>query len=333
MSEQIRRISPWWGLGLVLFGAGLVLCGYLFEGTWEDVAIQVGAAAGVGGVVLLFKPRLMRQVKQVATEAAAEHTEPLERRVSNLENINKIQATEIRRQRSETERIATSIGEAITFANVEALLMHAYHQGFFDERVLVKTNTELGKPLLEISPFSVNREDQFESPVHQVFFRVFGQVSSLRNHVQLGPIEQGIAVWNDGEDLQRVIGRIIGIYKRSRLPEEELDPRLVFSHLIDSFRLMSGSLLDPRPEARRPTGKLVFYINDEWALTDIGLESTKSEITFTPKRNQYVEWVAIDLADTLCPPDCHDDQWNEARAYMDSMKTIITDIADRSGWP
>ena len=41
--------------------------------------------------------------------------------------------------------------------------MHAYHQGFFDERVLVKTNTELGKPLLEISSFSVNREDQLVS--------------------------------------------------------------------------------------------------------------------------------------------------------------------------
>ena len=77
---------------LILFGAGLVLCGFLWEGTWEDVAIEVGAAAGVGGIVLLFKPQPMRQVKQVATQAAADHTEPLTRRVANLENINEIQA-------------------------------------------------------------------------------------------------------------------------------------------------------------------------------------------------------------------------------------------------
>ena len=51
----------------------------------------------------------------------------------------------------------------------------------------------------------------------------------------------------------------------------------MFAHLIDSFRLMSGTLLDSKSDTRRPTGKLVFYINDEWALTDIGLESTKSD--------------------------------------------------------
>ena len=331
MNEQVQRTSPWWGLVLILLGAGLALGGYLFEGTWEDVAIEVGAAAGVGGIVLLFKPRLMRQVKQVATQAAADHTEPLTRRVSNLENINDIQATEIKRQQSETERLITAIEEEVTFANIEAMLMHAYHQGFFDERVLVKTNTELGKPLLEISPFSVNREDQLVAPMHQVFFRVFSQVLSLHNHVQFGPIDQGIAVWNDGEDVQQIIGKIIGIYKRSRLPEDELDSNLVFSHLIDSFGLMSSTLQDVKPETRRPTGKLVFYINEEWALTDIGLESTRSENIFIPKRNQYGEWVAIDIADTLCPPDCDNDQWHEASVYMENMKTIITDIAIRSG--
>ena len=331
MNEQVQRTSPWWGLGLILFGAGLVLGGYLFEGTWEDVAIEVGAAAGVGGIVLLFKPRLMRQVKQVATQAAADHTEPLTRRVSNLENINDIQATEIKRQQSETERLITATEEEVTFANIEAMLMHAYHQGFFDERVLVKTNTELGKPLLEISPFSVNREDQLVAPMHQIFFRVFSQVSSLHNHVQLGPIDQGIVVWNDGEEVQQIIGKIIGIYTRTRLPEDELDSNLVFSNLIDSFRLMSGTLRDTESETRRPTGKLVFYINEEWALTDIGLESTRSQNIFTPKRNEYGERVEIDIADTPRPPDCDDDQWNEAKAYMDNMKTIVTGVATRSG--
>ena len=331
MNTSAPRVSPWVAVALILFGAGLVLCGFLWEGTWEDVAIEVGAAVGVGGVVLLAKPRLMRQVKQVATQAAADHTEPLTRRVSNLENINEIQANEIKRQRSETERIVTSIEEEVTFANVEALLMHAYQQGFFEERILVKTNTELGKPLLELSPFSVSREDQLLSTGPQVYFRVFSQVSSYNNRVQLGPIDGGTAIWRDTEDSQHIIGRIIGIYKRSRLPEGELDLNLVLSHLIESFRLMTGMLQDTKPGIRRPEGKLVMLINREWALTDLGLECIVSDKTFTPGRNKFGEWVAIDISDTPCPPDCDDALWDEAKAYMESMNAIVTDLVGRGG--
>ena len=71
LSRQPDGTSPWWGIAILLVGVVLALLGYLWEGTWEDVFIEVGAAAGVGGIVLLFKPRLMRQVKEQAAEAGA----------------------------------------------------------------------------------------------------------------------------------------------------------------------------------------------------------------------------------------------------------------------
>ena len=328
LSRQPDETSPWWSIVLVALGAGLIGGGLWLGGTWADVAIEVGAAAGVGGIVLWFKPRLMRQVDQVATQAAAAVTDKFTEQFVKLENIGELQANEVERQRSETKRIVTSIEEAVTFANVEAMLMHAYHQGFFRERLMVKTNTERGKPLLEISPFSVNREDQLMPMGPQVHFRVLSYVSSYNNRVELGPIDDGTTIWQDGEDLQQIVGRIIGIYKRSRLPENELDFNLVFSHMIESFHLMTGTLQDPRQSTRTPRGKLALLINQEWALTDIGLEGITSDNIFTPGRKDG-RWVAIDVSETPCPPDCDNDLWNEAKAYMDSMKVIITGIATR----
>ena len=100
LSRQPDGTSPWWGIAVLLGGVALVLLGWLWEGTWEDVFIEVGAAAGVGGIVLLFKPRLMRQVDQVATEAAAttaetitaSATDDIEERLVRLESVSDIQA-------------------------------------------------------------------------------------------------------------------------------------------------------------------------------------------------------------------------------------------------
>ena len=98
LSRQPDGTSPWWGIGILLAGIVLALLGYLWEGTWEDVFIEVGAAAGVGGIVLLFKPRLMRQVDERAAEAgataaediASTRTEAIEKRLVKLESIRDI---------------------------------------------------------------------------------------------------------------------------------------------------------------------------------------------------------------------------------------------------
>ena len=98
LSRQPGGTSLCVGIAILVVGVVLVLLGWLWEGTWEDVFIEVGAAAGVGGIVLLFKPRLMRQVDEratdVATKAAAttaeeiatSRTEGFERRLVKLES-------------------------------------------------------------------------------------------------------------------------------------------------------------------------------------------------------------------------------------------------------
>ena len=112
------------GIAVLLVGIVLVLLGYLWEGTWEDVFIEVGAAAAVGGIVLLYKQRFWRQVDERATKAGAAaaeditstRTEAIEQRLVKLESISDIQARERDRLEQETKRIIATVGDDASFA-------------------------------------------------------------------------------------------------------------------------------------------------------------------------------------------------------------------------
>ena len=140
----------------------LALLGYLWEGTWEDVFIEVGAAAGVGGIVLLFKPRLMRQVDERATEAATttaeavttSKTEALEERLVRLESISDIQADEQHRQQEDAQQVISAVHEAASFATINSLLNEAATLGLFKNGILVKTSTDPAQPLVHVSRYS-----------------------------------------------------------------------------------------------------------------------------------------------------------------------------------
>ena len=327
MSADRHETSPWWGIALIVLGGALIAGGLLLGGTWADVAIEVGAAAGVGGIVLLFKNRFMRQVDVVATQAAEAHTKMLTERITQIENIGNIQANEIERQRSEIDQIRASAEENVTFSNIRALLLQAYNHGFFADSVLLKTSTEIGRPLLEISPFGFSREDQLVTSRPLVFFRIFAQVApGFGNQVQYGAIDDSTAVWHEDEDVQAIIGRILGAYRRSRLPQSELDSRLSFRHLLDSFQLMSGAMSEQEKETNTPTGKLVFLINGEWVLTDIGLQRVRTPETYTADRNSYGEWVGIDIEDLPCPAGHDPASWNEAKQYITMLELVVTNL-------
>lgn len=159
LSRQPDETSPWWSAALVALGAGLIAGGLSLGGTWADVAIEVGAAAGVGVVVLWFKPRLMRQVDQVATQAATAVTDKFAKQFVKLENIGEVQASELRRRQSEAEDIISAIEKGISFDSANALLNHSYDQGLFESHVLVKTSTDHGRPLLEVTNFTIRAEE------------------------------------------------------------------------------------------------------------------------------------------------------------------------------
>lgn len=327
LREQKQKTSPWWGVALVVIGTLSVLSGLLWEGTWEDVAIEVGAAAGVGGVVLLFKPLIMRQVGQVAIQAATATTkELLKTRPVPLDDISDIQAVELNRRQSRSEEVIAAFETSVTFLSLMDLLIQAYEQGYFTRRTIVKTSTRIGQPLLEISigDSAIGGPSLTQHPT--ISFKTLSLVMRSAR-AEFIPIASSTISWYDHEDVHTLIGKIASAFNIHGLDQDKLSFQLSLNQLASSYSTMQSARQAPEGSNKRLEGKMIFLINKEWALTEAGLEGTQSDNLFIPGRNQYGEWVGIDVSDTTCPSDCDPNLWEETKTYMAMLLSVITDRA------
>jgi hypothetical protein len=82
--------------------------------------------------------------------------------------------------------------------------------------------------------------------------------------------------WNQGEDVRLVIDRLDQKIESANLtPSMVWEPTVMFTNLRESLALANRSLRGQLP--RRLRGPLLERLNDEWALTDEGLESLTSD--------------------------------------------------------
>ena len=325
LSRQPDGTSPWWGIGILLVGVVLALLGYLWEGTWEDVFIEVGAAAGVGGIVLLFKPRLMRQVGERAAETATttaeaittSRTEALEERLVRLESISDIQAGEQDRQQEEANRLITAISETPSYDSVYELLTEADEQRLFLDGVFVRTNEGTGTPLLKLRLFIVDSQDRRHEMVRLVSLLFY----SLRDG-GYKEVHQGRVLWASDEEFGELVQKILRLHVQLNMPTEGLDLEESFQHLQRSYQLMIDARLSPPTSHQRLQGRLIFLINDEWALTSAGLEATQSDHIYASSldiqpgiSNRRIGYKIAVEHDSPCPDDCQSDLWREAKFY------------------
>ena len=316
MSDQHSKASRWLGIALLLLGIGFIAGGIPIGDPTTAIAIEVGAAAAVGGIVILFEPPLRRRLNRTIKEAVAEGTAALEERMTRREDIGEIQASAIERQQSDAAEVMASLDDPITFANVAELLYVAYTEGLFTEEVFVKTSAERGQPLLEVEMPDANR---IAFSIH-----VPTEDSAYRG-VQFELMPEGTTVWNDGEGLDIIVGQIVSAYKILTLPHDRLSLEMSFAQLKHGYRVMYASRQEPADSVLRLNGRLRFLINGEWVLTDIGLESTVSDTVFNYQKGLLGTREGIDIGDTPCPPGCDPVLWEEAQYYMQTMHWITSD--------
>ena len=315
MSDQHGKVSRWLGIALLVLGIGFIAGGIPIGDPTTAIAIEVGAAAAVGGIVILFEPPLRRRLNRTIKEAVAEGTAELEERMARREDIGEIQASAIERQQSDAEAVIASLDAPITFANVAELLYVAYSEGLFTEEVFVKTSAERGQPLLEI-----------EMPdAQKIGFSIHSPADTEFWGTQFEFMSEGTTVWREGEGLEVIVGRIVSAYKILTLPHHLLSLEMAFAQLKDSYRIMYASRQEPADSANKLNGRLTFLVNDEWALTDIGLESTVSDTVFKYRRGWLDRREGIAIGDAPCPPGCDSGLWEEAQSYIQRMHWITTD--------
>ena len=318
-TRQPDGTSPWWGIAILLVGIALVLLGWFWEGTWEDVFIEVGAAAGVGGIVLLFKPRLMRQVGQVATDTAtttataitSSATEALEERLVQLERVGEIQATEMKRKQAKAAHVVSTVGADASHANIQELLNDAYDRELFLHNVVLKTGEDTGQPLLRVT------QDVLDDPPHTesiILFDILVLTDVSPTYKVYRQAKVDAVHWGAEHDTSTLVGELIDNFMRANVPYDELSVERSLRHLQESYSLMVRARDEPKGSSRRLNGKLVFLINDEWVLTSSGLEATQSDILFRWNRDDVFGY-SLPIGKAPCPTDCSEHLWMEAKLY------------------
>ena len=322
LTRQPDGTSPLVGIAILLVGVVLILFGWLWEGTWEDVFIEVGAAAGVGGIVLLFKPRLMRQVDERATEAATttaeavttSRTEALEERLVRLESISDIQADEQHRQQENAQQVVSAVHEAASFDTINRLLEEAAKLGLFKNGILVKTSTDPRQPLVHVSRYSYV-ERPGEARQTTIYFTVI-PLTVVQTRQWFDGSAGAAVAWNETDSTQDMIRKIIQAYVRLNLPSDKLSIESIFIQLRDSYRLMIAARGEPAGSRRRLNGRLIMRLNEEWVMTDAGLERTEHdrhyEWDYHHKRDCF--YLAFTIG-TPCPANCDESLWEEAWFY------------------
>ena len=329
LSRQPDGPSLWWGIAILLAGIVLVFLGWFWEGTWEDVFIEVGAAAGVGGIVLLFKPRLMRQVDERATEAAtttaediaSAKTEAIEKRLIKLESISDIQDTERGRFEQETTGISATVGDDASFASVNGLLDHASKLRLFAETFLVKFSTEPGQPLFDTSQRTYKTKTKTET-IQAICFGIVALTHSDFESEHYSQLNHTVH-WTSDSDVEEFIGRVYSGLTRANAPLDKFSLETLILNLQESHRFMMAARKAPLGSGKRLSGKLMLLINDEWVVTDAGLEATQLGRLYrwceNPPHGNYI----IDLYDATCPPNCQQALWEEAGYYASRLRKRV----------
>ena len=316
-SRQFDGASARVWIVLLALGTALVLLGLFWEGTWEDVSIEIGAAAVVGGVVVFFKPRLMKQVRTQAKEEATTiasalvmtATEELTSRVVRLENVGDVQANVQANLQENAEQAISAVVEEVSQQNIERQLIIASEQGLFSDRILVKTNRDPGFPLIEV------QRDELDVPGSDIRLTIWDLIESEDYGEYFDEKIDGDITWQPSDDPSDIVQKIVLKYKQLSMSEHDLMTDLLFDQLQKSYCLMVEAQKEPRDSHKRIRGKLTFLINDEWVLTDHGLEGTNSSHIFQ-WGGQYNQETHILLDKGLsCPEGCHEKLWKEAVYY------------------
>lgn len=235
-----------------------------------------------------------------------------------------IRTSWVRRSRRRSEHDGTmitgseaiiSLDDAVTFSSVAKLLDMAYNEGLFTREIFLKTSTELGQPLLEIEMVDDER----------IGFSIHAPAESTFLGTQFELMSEGTTVWDEGEALDTIIRRVVSAYKILRLPLNELSLETSFSQLEKSYRIMNAARQEPEGSVKSLAGRLMFLVNDEWVLTDVGLESTLSDRVFEYERGILGTREGIRIGDIPCPPGCDPDLWEEAQNYLQRMHWMTSD--------
>ena len=236
-----------------------------------------------------------------------------------LESISDIQARERDRLEQETKRIIVTVGDDASFASVNSLLDHAHELRLFAKTLLIKSSDELGQPLFETSQRTYETETE---TIQAISFRIVALTLSDRLPERFSWLDHEVH-WSSVADLEEFISEVYSVLTRANVPHDKFSLQTLISNLQGSHRLMVEARKAPQDSGKRLNGKLMLLINDEWVVTDAGLEATQLDRLYRWIENPSYDNYLRDFSNQSCPPGYEQTLWDEARYYAKRLRQKV----------
>ena len=292
--------AAWWGIGLcAVIGAALVVVAICqLDANVAEVVASLGTGFLLAGFLLWLEPRLMRKVGETTQRIVDEGTAGLRERIATLETLREGAASDL----------MDKVREHPDFDSTWELLAEADKRNLFSEDFKVRSggNREI---LMEIAISDWPRiMDELMEPIQmdQVYVDILAVSAIEKAHVVASR-------WWSSESFDDAVNRFWDECQSKEVLTEDIDLAAVFQSLAASYGAMIEARRSPPDTPQKLHGQLRLLVNDEWAITDAGLESRLSN---------YCSESLGEGREGENRPDGHDaDLWDEAAFYAHLLLT------------
>ena len=289
-----------WGIALcVATGVALVLFAIIqLDAAVAEVVASLGTGVLLAGFLLWLEPRLMRKVGETTQRIVDEGTAGLRERIAKLETLREAAASDL----------MDKVRERPDFDTTWELLTDADNRNLFSEDFKVRSggNREI---LMEIAISDWPRimdELMEPTPLDKFYIDIFA-VSATEE----APVVA--SRWWRSESIDEAVVRFWDACQSKEVLTEEIDLAAVFQELTASYGAMIEARRSLPDTPQKLHGQLRLLVNDEWAITDAGLES---------RLNSYCLESFGEGGEGENRPDGHDaNLWDEAIFYAHLLLT------------
>ena len=259
-------------LGLVAITAGLWIAGFSKD-AWSGALIGIGSALALLAVLAVLERRLVAEVnssaERTARAVARQETGALEERIVRLEDLDDIQQS----SREQRRRAASAAAEAVRSGGVDprtigTLLRDAAEDGLLAESIRVRTGPDPDCPILWVLVVV--------SPGQNMMYLDFQEIRVSGQRIDGVPVPDGsptMVVWIESDAIADVVAELEKSLERSNQALDGFKMSYAVDRLTRSVEVMRAARAAPRGSPLRLEGRLRLLVNDDWVLTDWGLES------------------------------------------------------------
>ena len=313
-----RRLHLSWFLSTLTVSVILLCLGLLVDSwsrsSWSNALVALGAATLLLAVGIVVEPRLLRRIgeetEETATRAAKSATDDLRRRIIRLEDLDPQQLSRRAERAEQMEQMLSSLHDDVSIETIGGALARAHDYGLLNHGYFrVRTSSKVQAPDLFFLPLM--RQDDV-ALMWLSFFPMTERVPMQAGEEQLSvpAASDGTILWSPEMHADEIAEQLEIELMRINMPTaSEFSLAFAIGQLVESIRVMFQARMAASDSDSALQGRLTVLINEDWAITEQGLEATNASLILDiDDPHAHLEMVTH-------PPNTTQSKWDEAVQY------------------